>query len=38
MEENTRNMLAGKPYTPATDEIHRISRQSHRLCHDFNQL
>ena len=38
MEENTRNMLAGKPYTPATDEIHRISRHSHRLCHDFNQL
>ena len=38
MEENTQNMLADKPYTPATDEIHRISRQSHRLCHDFNQL
>ncbi|EKW99267.1 sugar O-acetyltransferase [Ligilactobacillus saerimneri] len=38
MEENTQNMLAGKPYTPATDEIHAISRRSHRLCHDFNQL
>ncbi|WP_338434166.1 sugar O-acetyltransferase [Ligilactobacillus saerimneri] len=38
MEENTQNMLVGKPYTPATDEIHAISRRSHRLCHDFNQL
>ena len=33
MELNTRNMLEGKPYTPATAELNRYARQGHRLSH-----
>ena len=36
MELNTRNMLEGKPYTPATAELNRYARQGHRLSHDYN--
>lgn len=28
MEQNTKNMLAGKPYRPDTEEIGRISQLS----------
>src|SRR5699024_4225080 len=36
MELNTRNMLEGKHYTPATAESNRLARQGHRLSHDYN--
>lgn len=36
MELNTRNMLEGKPYTPATAELNRYACQGHRLSHDYN--
>lgn len=35
-EQNTLNMLAGKPYRPDTKELGQISRQAHRLCRDYN--
>lgn len=38
MEQNTKNMLAGKPYRPDTEEIGRISSLAHRLCRDYNML
>ncbi|GAA3630857.1 sugar O-acetyltransferase [Lactobacillus hamsteri] len=38
MEENTKNMLAGKPYRPDTEELCKISRLAHRLCRDYNML
>lgn len=38
MEENTKNMLAGKPYRPGTAELHQFSRLAHRLCRDYNLL
>lgn len=38
MEENTKNMLAGKPYHPGTKELDEISHLAHRLCRDYNVL
>ncbi|CCI84871.1 sugar O-acetyltransferase [Lactobacillus pasteurii DSM 23907 = CRBIP 24.76] len=38
MEENTLNMLAGKPYRPGTDELRSFSRRAHRLSWEYNQL
>lgn len=38
MEENTKNMLAGKPYRPDTEELGKISNLAHRLCRDYNML
>lgn len=38
MEQNTKNMLAGKPYRPDTEEIGQISHRAHRLCRDYNLL
>lgn len=38
MEENTKRMLAGKPYNPDTAELNSFSQTGHRLCHDYNQL
>lgn len=38
MEENTLNMLAGKPYRPDTEELGRLSKQGHRLSLEYNQL
>ncbi|RVU71138.1 MULTISPECIES: sugar O-acetyltransferase [Lactobacillus] len=38
MEENTKNMLAGKAYRPGTAELQKISRLAHRLCRDYNML
>lgn len=38
MEENTKNMLAGRPYRPDTKEISSFARFAHRLCRDYNQL
>lgn len=36
MEENTKNMLAGKPYRPDTEELGRFSSLAHRLSRDYN--
>lgn len=36
MEQNTLNMLAGKPYHPGTKEISQIAHLAHRLCRDYN--
>lgn len=36
MEENTKNMLAGKPYRPDTDELRKFSSLAHRLSRDYN--
>lgn len=36
MEENTKKMLAGKPYRPGTEELKKISSLAHRLSHDYN--
>ncbi|CCI81831.1 sugar O-acetyltransferase [Lactobacillus hominis] len=36
MEENTKNMLAGRPYRPDTDELSGFSSRAHRLCRDYN--
>lgn len=38
MEENTKKMLAGKPYRPDSDELIHYSSLAHRLCRDYNQL
>lgn len=38
MEENTKKMLAGKPYRPDTEELGKISSLAHRLCRDYNML
>lgn len=38
MEENTKNMLNGKPYRPDTKEISSFSHFAHRLCRDYNEL
>ena len=37
MEENTKNMLAGLPYRPDTEELRAISTKAHRLSRDYNQ-
>ena len=37
MEQNTRDMLAGKPYTLATAEISRYAQAGHRLSQEYNQ-
>lgn len=36
MEENTKNMLAGKPYRPDTKELGHFSSLAHRLSRDYN--
>lgn len=36
MEENTKKMLAGKPYRPDTEELKKISSLAHRLSRDYN--
>lgn len=36
MEENTKNMLAGKPYRPDTEELGHFSSLAHRLSRDYN--
>ena len=36
MEENTKKMLAGKPYRPDTEELRKISSLAHRLSCDYN--
>lgn len=36
MEENTKQMLAGKPYRPDTEELDTFSHLAHRLCRDYN--
>ncbi|EEJ72081.1 sugar O-acetyltransferase [Lactobacillus ultunensis] len=36
MEENTKNMLAGKPYRPDTKELGEFSSLAHRLSRDYN--
>lgn len=38
MEENTKDMLAGKPYRPDTDELIEFSSLGHKLSHDYNLL
>lgn len=38
MEDNTKKMLAGKPYRPDTKELGEFSSLAHRLCRDYNQL
>lgn len=38
LEDNTKKMLAGKPYNPTTDELSKLQREAHRLCQDYNQL
>lgn len=35
MEENTKKMLAGQPYCPATAELDRFAHFAHRLCRDY---
>lgn len=35
MEENTKKMLAGKPYRPDTKEINGFATLAHRLCRDY---
>lgn len=35
MEENTKRMLAGKPYCPATAELDAFAHFAHRLCRDY---
>ena len=37
MKENTKNMLAGLPYRPDTEELRAISTKAHRLSRDYNQ-
>ena len=37
MEENTKNMLAGLPYRPDTEELRAISTKARRLSRDYNQ-
>lgn len=36
MEENTKKMLAGKPYRPDTEELGKFSALAHRLSRDYN--
>lgn len=36
LEENTKQMLAGKPYRPDTKELDAFSHLAHRLCRDYN--
>ena len=36
MEENTKKMLAGKPYRPDTEELKKIFSLAHRLSRDYN--
>lgn len=36
MEQNTRDMLEGRPYTPATAELTRYAQAGHRLSHEYN--
>lgn len=36
MEENTKKMLAGKPYRPDTEKLKKISSLAHRLSRDYN--
>lgn len=36
MEENTKNMLAGKLYRPDTEKLGRFSSLAHRLSRDYN--
>ncbi|CDI41497.1 Protein of unknown function [Lactobacillus helveticus CIRM-BIA 953] len=38
MEENTKNMLAGKLYRPDTEELGRFSSLAHRLSRDYNRV
>lgn len=38
MEENTKNMLAGKPYRPDSKELGDISSNAHLLCQKYNQI
>lgn len=35
MEENTKRMLVGKPYCPATAELDAFAHFAHRLCRDY---
>ena len=35
MDENTKRMLAGKPYCPDTAELDKFSHLAHRLCRDY---
>lgn len=36
MNQNTKNMLDGKPYRPGTSELNKFSHFAHRLCRDYN--
>jgi maltose O-acetyltransferase len=36
MDQNTKNMLAGKPYCPDTAELNHFAQLAHRLCRDYN--
>lgn len=38
MDENTKQMLAGRPYRPDTVELDKLSSQGHQLCQDYNRL
>lgn len=38
MDENTKNMLAGKPYRPDKKELFTLSRTAHKLCQEYNLL
>lgn len=35
-EQNTLDMLAGKPYHSGTKELSKIAKLAHRLCRDYN--
>lgn len=36
MDDNTKKMLAGKPYLIEGTELGRIGKRAHRLCRDYN--